>query len=168
MHLLPRAATPSPQDSSSGSSSDASDADEDEEDEDEKRRRARPGSQVLVATQTGALGLMTPVDETTHLRLSALQTFLLGQVEQPCGLNARGYRGGGGQGVGESVGEGRGAEGERGGGGVVKGVVDGGLLGRWMELSKQRRAEGCSRVGVDEGAVRRDLEAVNGSMLGLL
>ena len=162
MHLLPRPASESPQDGSSGSE-EASDSDADE-----KPQRGKAGSQVLVATQTGALGLMTPVDETTHLRLSALQTYLLSQLEQPCGLNARGYRGGAGQGVGESAGEGRGAEGERGAGGVVKGVVDGGLLGRWMELSKQRRAEGSSRVGVDEAAVRRDLEAVNGSALGLL
>jgi cleavage and polyadenylation specificity factor subunit 1 len=161
MHLLPRtASSPASPPDSSGS--------EDSDSEDEKPQARKAGRQVLIATQTGALALMTPVDETTHLRLSALQTFLLAQLEQPCGLNARGYRsGGGGSGpVGESAG-GEGREGER-GGGVVKGVVDGGLLGRWMELSKQRRAEGCSRVGVDEGAVRRDLEMVNGSALELL
>jgi cleavage and polyadenylation specificity factor subunit 1 len=166
MHMLPRADAQPPQDGS-GSSEESAGSDDDDDDDEKPRRRA--GAQVLVATQTGALGLMTPVDETTHLRLSALQTYLLGQLEQPCGLNARGYRVGAGQGVGESGGEARGADGgERGAGGVAKGVVDGALRARWMELSRQRRAEGCDRVGVDEAAVRRDLEAVDGSMLGLL
>jgi cleavage and polyadenylation specificity factor subunit 1 len=107
----------------------------------------RPLKQVLVTTQTGTLGLMTPVDELMYLRLNTLQTYLSTQLEHPCGLNARGYRA---------------VESERTG---IKGVLDGTILKRWTELPKQRRTDVCLRMGVEESSIRLDLERIVGGNL---
>lgn len=119
----------------------------DEMDIDEEPASRVPPKQVLVATQTGVLALVTPVDELIYLRLNALQTYMTSQVEHACGLNPRGYRA---------------AESERLG---IKGIIDGTLLKRWCELSKQRRAEACSRMGVGESTVRADLALISGGGL---
>lgn len=119
-------------------------------DVDESSASKVPPQQVLVSTQTGALGLITPVDELVYLRLNALQTYLTSQLEHPCGLNPRGYRA---------------AESERLG---IKGIVDGTILKRWCELSKQRRTEACSRMGVNESTVRADLALISGAGLDYL
>ena len=60
-----------------------------------------------------------------------------------------------------------------GGGGGSRGIVDGGLVRRWMELGSWKRAEGVGRVswgGGEEGewGVRGDLEGVGGGGLGFL
>jgi cleavage and polyadenylation specificity factor subunit 1 len=109
----------------------------------------RPLNQVLVVSQTGTLGLMSPVDELMYLRLNTLQTYLSTQLEHTCGLNPRGYRA---------------VESERTG---IKGVLDGSILKRWTELPKQRRTDLCLRMGVEESSVRRDLETIIGGALAL-
>jgi cleavage and polyadenylation specificity factor subunit 1 len=109
--------------------------------------------QALLTTQTGALGLITPVDELTYLRLNTLQTYISTQLDSPCGLNAQAYRA-----VDASDGEQRAA-------GSTKDVLDGNILRRWSELPKQRRADACLRMGVDEESVRRDLDVVFGGAL---
>jgi cleavage and polyadenylation specificity factor subunit 1 len=43
-------------------------------------------------------------------------------------------------------------------------VVDGTILGRWMELGSQRRAEVAGRVGVDVEEVRDDLASLVGGL----
>ncbi|OJD29457.1 cleavage and polyadenylation specificity factor subunit [Diplodia corticola] len=133
-----------------------------------------PGSthhHVLVTSLAGSLALLTPVSEHQYRRLGALQTFLLGALEHPAGLNPRAHRAadyyqnqsGPGGGGGDAFG---------GGGGVGSGgrgvVVDWGLLARWMELGSQRRAEGAAKLGVEEWVVKSDLEVVGGAGLGYL
>lgn len=111
---------------------------------------SRPTSQVLLTTQTGALGLLTPLSETQYRRLGVLQTYLTNQLDNHAGLNPKGYRA---------------VDGERFGG---RGIVDGSLLARWCELSSQRRVEALGKVGVDEWVVRSDIESVGGGGLGYL
>jgi cleavage and polyadenylation specificity factor subunit 1 len=110
----------------------------------------QPTSQVLLTTQTGTLGLLTPLSETQYRRLGALQTYLTNQLDNHAGLNPKGYRA---------------VDGERYGG---RGVVDGTLLTRWCELSSQRRVEALGKVGVEEWVVRSDIEVVGGGGLGYL
>jgi cleavage and polyadenylation specificity factor subunit 1 len=43
-------------------------------------------------------------------------------------------------------------------------VVDGTILGRWMELGSQRRAEVAGRVGVGVEEVRDDLASLIGGL----
>lgn len=109
-----------------------------------------PRHQVLMTTQTGAVGLVTPLSEESYRRLSALQSQLTNTLEHPCGLNPRAYR---------AV-ESDGAAG--------RGMVDGMLLRQWLDLGKQRRAEIAGRVGAEEWEVRADLESVCGRGLGFL
>ncbi len=105
-----------------------------------------PPSSLLLTTQSGSLQLLTPLTEPLYRRLSALQTQLTNTLEHACGLNPRAYRAVETDGVGG------------------RGVIDGGLLGRWNELGSWRRREVAGRVGVEgEEGVRRDLgEAVGG------
>ncbi|KAL1637066.1 mRNA cleavage and polyadenylation factor subunit [Neofusicoccum ribis] len=105
---------------------------------------------LLLTSLSGAVALVTPVDEQMYRRLGALQTFLVGGLDHPCGLNPRAYRAVESEGFGS------------------RGVVDGALLARWAELGSQRRAEGCAKVGVEEWVVRSDLEFVGGAGLGYL
>lgn len=114
---------------------------------------APPLHQTLLATRTGALALLVPLDEHAYRRLGALQTHLASSALEHAGaLNPRAYRsaiGGGGAG----------------GGGVI---VDGALVRRWEELGSQRRVEACARVGVEAWVLRSDLEVLGGAGLGFL
>lgn len=110
----------------------------------------QPLHHLLSSTQSGVLTLLTPLDEPTYRRLGALQTFLTSVLEHPCGLNPRAHRA---------------VESEALGG---RGVIDGTILARWKELSSQRRAEACAKLGVEEWVVRSDLEVVLGEGLGFL
>lgn len=46
--------------------------------------------------------------------------------------------------------------------------MDGTLLKRWTELSRQRMGEALGKVGVEEWVLRSDLERVSGIGLGYL
>ncbi|KAK5696834.1 mRNA cleavage and polyadenylation factor subunit [Elasticomyces elasticus] len=105
--------------------------------------------QVLTSFQSGAIGLLTPLDETTYRRLSALQTQLTSLLEHAGGLNPRAYRAALGS-------EGRG------------GVVDGALVQRIGELGAARRAEVLGRAGADGWTLRSDLEIIGGGGLSYL
>lgn len=106
--------------------------------------------QILITTQTGAVGLVTPVSEESYRRLSALQSQLTNTLEHPSGLNPRAFR---------AV-ESDGAAG--------RGMVDGNLLRQWLDLGKQRKTEIASRVGANEWEIRADLESISGRGLGYL
>ncbi|QDS67966.1 hypothetical protein FKW77_009040 [Venturia effusa] len=108
----------------------------------------QPPNHVLLTTQSGALGLLTPINETVYRRLGALQAFLTNSLDHACGLNPRGYR---------SV------ETERYG---SRGIVDGTVLRRWSELSSGRRMEAIAKVGVEEAELRADLAMVGEAGLG--
>ncbi|EMC95320.1 hypothetical protein BAUCODRAFT_25380 [Baudoinia panamericana UAMH 10762] len=103
---------------------------------------------VLTTFQSGAVGLITPVDEATYRRLGALQTQLTSVLEHAAGLNPRAYRA---------------VESESLGG---RGVVDGMLVQRIGELGAARRAEVLGRAGADAWGLRSDLEIILGRGLG--
>lgn len=109
---------------------------------------SQPPNHVLLTTQSGALGLLTPINETVYRRLGALQAFLTNSLDHACGLNPRGFRA---------------VETERFG---SRGIVDGTVLRRWTELSSGRRMEAVAKVGIEEGELRSDLMMVGEGGLG--
>lgn len=109
-----------------------------------------PLHQALITTQTGSIAVVTSLSEESYRRLSALQSQLSNTLEHPCGLNPRAYRAVESDGV------------------AGRGMIDGKLLMRWLDLSRSRKLEIASRVGADEWEIRADLEAVSGAGLGYL
>ncbi|OAX83062.1 hypothetical protein ACJ72_02580 [Emergomyces africanus] len=109
-----------------------------------------PLHQVLVSSETGSIALITPVSETSYRRLSALQSQLINTLEHPCGLNPRAFRAVESDGIGG------------------RGMIDGDLLRRWLDLGTQRKAEIANRVGADVWEIRADLEAIGKGGLGYL
>ena len=110
-----------------------------------------PSLQHILATyQSGAVGLVTPVDEATYRRLSTLQTNLTSILEHAAGLNPRAYRA---------------VESEGFGG---RGIVDGSLVQRISELGAVRKAEVLGRAGADAWSLRSDLEILGGGGLTYL
>ncbi|KXT13257.1 hypothetical protein AC579_2488 [Pseudocercospora musae] len=110
-----------------------------------------PLQHVLTASTSGAIGLITPLDEQAYRRLSALQTHLTSVLEHAAGLNPRAYR---------SI------ESESFGG--ARGVVDGSLVRRIHELGAARRADVLGRAGVSAWGLRSDLEIIGGGGLEYL
>jgi len=106
-----------------------------------------PTSSILLTTASGALALLTPLDESTYRRLVALQTHLSTILEHPCGLNPRAFRA---------------VESEGFGG---RGILDGLILKRWRELSSQKKIEACKRVGEEVDVVRAWLKEIEGGGL---
>lgn len=100
--------------------------------------------QLLALTQSGSIGLITPLTEHSYRRLSTLQTQIGNVVEQFCGLNPRAYRAVESDGIGG------------------RGMLDGTLLQRFYELSSQRRADISSRVGAAVWDLYADLDAIGG------
>lgn len=111
-----------------------------------------PGSsyQVLVTSQSGSVGLVTTVLEECYRRLTAMQSQLINALEHPCGLNPRAFRAVESDGIGG------------------RGLLDGNLLRRWLDLGIQRKAEIAGRVGTDIWTIRSDLEAASDGGLGYL
>ena len=107
---------------------------------------------VLIASRSGSVALVTPLDERTYHRLSALQGHLTSLLEHPCGLNPRAYRN---------------VESEEGLGGA-RGAVDGDILCRIMELGAGKRNDVLARAGTEAWSFRSDLEIVAGRGLGYL
>ncbi|EFE34581.1 uncharacterized protein ARB_06344 [Trichophyton benhamiae CBS 112371] len=103
--------------------------------------------QILMTFQTGSIAIITPLGEDSYRRLLALQSQLVNALEHPCSLNPRGYR---------AV--------ESDGMGGQRGMIDGNLLLRWLDMGAQRKAEIAGRVGADVGAIRVDLEKLHGGL----
>lgn len=106
--------------------------------------------QVLATFADGSMGLITPLDEATFRRLSALQSQLASVLEHAGGLNPRAYRAAESEGLGG------------------RGVVDGSLVQRIGELGTTRRAELLGRAGMDVWSLGSDLEIVGGGGLSYL
>ncbi|ORY15081.1 Cleavage/polyadenylation specificity factor, A subunit, partial [Clohesyomyces aquaticus] len=106
-----------------------------------------PLQQILLTTQSGTLGLITPLSEPSYRRLSGLATFLSNCLDSAAGLNVRAWRG---------------VESDLGGGGVVRGVVDGNLISRMGELGYGRMVEGLGKAGAEEWVVRGEREVLGG------
>lgn len=109
-----------------------------------------PQYQVLITSQNGSMAIVTSVPEESYRRLSALQSQLTNTLEHPCGLNPRAFRS-----VESDVSAGR-------------GMLDGNILYRWLDLGTQRKTEIAGRVGASEWEIRADLEAISGAGLGYL
>lgn len=105
---------------------------------------------ILITSQSGSIALLTPLDESTYRRLSALQTALTSVLEHPAGLNPRAYRSVESEGLG------------------ARGIVDGDLIRRIGELGAGRRAEVIGRAGGEVWGMRSDLEIIGGGGLGFL
>ena len=105
---------------------------------------------VLTTAASGAVGLLTPLDEASYRRLSALQTHLTSVLEHAAGLNPRAYRSP------DATESGRSA------------IVDGEILRRINEVGSSRRSEVLGRAGMDGWAWRNDAEVLFGGGLGWL
>ena len=114
------------------------------------QQQHQPLFHVLITTQTGSIGLVTPVDESTYRRLGAVEAHLTSILEHAAGLNPREFRAVDSEGFG------------------ARGVVDGGLVQRISELGSTRRAEVLGRAGGDAWVLRSDLEILGGGGLGWL
>lgn len=109
----------------------------------------KPKSQLLITHSSGAVALMTSLDEFAYRRLSALQNILTSQLEHPCSLNPRAFRNVDTDGMGG------------------RGVIDGDVARRWLELSSQHKASVADKAGARAvWQVRGDLEAVLGGGMG--
>jgi cleavage and polyadenylation specificity factor subunit 1 len=108
---------------------------------------------VLTASASGAIGLLTSLEEGSYRRLFALQAFLANTLEHAAGLNPRACR---------AVGPDAAAE------GGARGIVDGSLLRRVAELGLTRRSDALARAGMDPWQLRSDLEILGGGGLGYL
>ncbi|KAJ2893795.1 hypothetical protein MKZ38_008236 [Zalerion maritima] len=110
---------------------------------------------LMASSHTGMLSLLTPLSESSYLRLSSLTAQLLNNLTHGLGTNPKAYRMPGSTGAGgppPAVDA-----------GVGRSVVDGVLLGRWNELGSGRRAEMAGRAGfsgVD------DVKGVLGGVVG--
>lgn len=110
---------------------------------------------LMASSSSGQISLITPLNESSYLRLSSLTTQLINNLSQYLGLNPKAYRLPGSTGAyppppGVDSGLGR-------------SIVDGAVLARWNELGSGRRVEIAGRAGfsgVDE------VRAVLGGALG--
>jgi cleavage and polyadenylation specificity factor subunit 1 len=108
-----------------------------------------PSHEILLTSSTGSISLLTHLTEPQYRRLNLLSTHLSNTLYHACGLNPKAYR------IDKDAPEG--VAGSR-------GVVDGTILMRWMELGSQRRAEVASRVGVNVDEIRDDLADLVGGL----
>ncbi|KAI4851207.1 protein CFT1, partial [Aureobasidium sp. EXF-8845] len=124
--------------------------DEDMADDDSEPSKTSALNHILITTQTGSIALLTPLDEATYRRLSALQTTLSSILEHSAGLNPRAYRAVESEGLG------------------ARGIVDGDLITRIYELGAGKRLEVLGRAGAEVWGIRSDLEIIAGEGLGYL
>lgn len=105
----------------------------------------RPKSQLLLTHSSGAISLLTNLDEFSYRRLSTLQNILTSQLEHACSLNPRAFRNVDTDGMGG------------------RGVIDGDIARRWLELSSQHKASAADKAGARAvWQVRGDLETIMG------
>lgn len=106
--------------------------------------------QILLSTQEGGLGLITPLSDQAYRRLSTLQNILISNLEQPCGLNPRAYRDVETDGIGGRA------------------MIDGNVVLRWLDQSSQHQASTADKIGGSVWDIRGDLEGIGGGGLGYL
>jgi cleavage and polyadenylation specificity factor subunit 1 len=106
--------------------------------------------QILVATQEGGVGLITPLSEQSYRRLSTLQNIVIANLEHPCGLNPRAYRAVESDGIGGRA------------------IIDGNVVQKWLDQSSQHKLSTADKCGGTVWDVRGDLEAIGGGGLGFL
>lgn len=109
-----------------------------------------PINHILITTQSGAVHLITPLDNAAYRRLSNLHGQMTSILEQPAALNPREYRASDGDVA------------------AARGVIDGTLVQRIGELGSARRAEVLGRCDSDAWTLRSDLEVICGGGLAWL
>lgn len=109
-----------------------------------------PLHQILHTTQSGTIGLVTPVSESSYRRLSNLAAYLAHTLDPRCGLNPRAFRAGDSGDGGWDAGTG------------ARGVLDGTLLMRLGELSEPKKREGLSKYGGGEWEIWGEREVLAG------
>ncbi|KAI5289529.1 mRNA cleavage and polyadenylation factor subunit [Ascosphaera aggregata] len=122
----------------------------DAKDDDSHTQTKSAAYQVLVTSTSGQMAAVTPLAEETYRRLSAIQSHLTITQKHPCGLNPRAFRA-----VQSDVTGGR-------------GMIDGSLLRRYLDLAPQKKMEMASRAGADLWEIRTDLETISGTGLAYL
>lgn len=109
---------------------------------------------LLISTQSGALGLLTPIpstseySETIYRRLSTLSQLLSSSLEHSLGLNPRAHRAAETDGVGGRA------------------VLDGEVLRRWVGMATHVRNGMAERVGGSVEEVVADLEGAGVGISG--
>ncbi len=106
--------------------------------------------QVLLTSQEGSVGLITPLPEQSYRRLLALQNILTANLEHPCGLNPRAYRAVETDGIGGAA------------------MVDGNLVQRWLDQDSFHQGSMADKVGSTAWELREDLNEISGSSLIVL
>ena len=106
--------------------------------------------QILVTSQEGSIGLITPLAEQAYRRLSALQNILTANLEHPCGLNPRAYRAVETDGIGGAA------------------TIDGNLVQRWLDTDSFHQSSMADKVGSTVWEVREDLNEISGNGLRYL
>jgi len=97
----------------------------------------------LTSSMTGIFGVITTLPESTYRRLNILQGQLTNGEEHVAGLNPRAYRASKYRSTNSND--------------MLRSVLDGGFLRRWLELSSGRRKDLATRAGATVEQVREDL-----------
>lgn len=111
------------------------------------RSSETPQHQILVTSQEGSVGLITPLSEPTYRRLLALQNILTANLEHPCGLNPRAYRAVETDGIGGAA------------------IVDGTLVQNWLDQDTFHQNSMADKVGSSPWELREDMNEITGSNL---
>lgn len=101
-----------------------------------------PKTCVLVGTVYGEIGVLIPIDEGVHKRLLLLQQIMGSVMNTTCGLNPREYR----------FIKTSGLKLER-----KRGLLDGTLLWRFMDLDVRTQDELCAAMGTTADIVSENL-----------
>ena len=102
---------------------------------------------VLVTSQEGSIGLITPLPEQTYRRLWALQNILIANLEHACGLNPRAYRAAETDGIGGAA------------------MVDGTLVRRWLDQDNFHQSSMADKVGSTVWEIKEDINHISGNGL---
>lgn len=105
---------------------------------------------VLAATMTGQLAMVTTIPEAAYRRLNIVQSQIINGEEHTAGLNPRAYR--------SSTYRSPSTE-------LLRGVLDGAFLGRYLGLSEVRKAEIAGKARSNEGTIREDLMELEMALL---
>jgi cleavage and polyadenylation specificity factor subunit 1 len=105
------------------------------------------GYLLLAATRTGSLGSISMIGENSYRRLNMLQNQVVVGEEHVAGCNPKAFR--------HVAGTDRTGE-------ILRGVLDRGLLERWMGLGVVRRAEMAAKAGMEVGLARGEVLGAGG------
>lgn len=118
-----------------------------DENSDSHKSAVNSQQQILLTSQEGSIGLITPLPEQTYRRLYALQNILTANLEHPCGLNPRAYRAVETDGIGGAA------------------MVDGNLVQRWLDQDSFHKSSTADKVGSTTWELSEDLNEISGSSL---